>query len=105
MKTNWMITFAALLIVSASYAKENAGIIGGKLCQSQKLAAGDCGPATASVDLDINNVRARIFTGGDMWWDLSAEPKYEIPKSSEDQPENPSSLFAGAIWIGGIDAQ
>ncbi|MBA2407423.1 MAG: hypothetical protein H0V65_05460, partial [Chitinophagales bacterium] len=105
MKTQWMLTIAALLMVSASYAKENVGIIGEKLSQSQKLAAGDCTPAAASIDLDINNVRARIFTGGDMWWDLSGEPKYEVPKSAEGQPENPSSLFAGAIWIGGIDAQ
>ena len=32
-----------------------------------KTAAG-CDPATATIELDINNVRARLMTGGDMWW-------------------------------------
>ncbi len=72
---------------------------------SAKLHAGDCAPATSSIDLDINNIRARIHNGGDMWWDLVNHAKYEVPKSLPGQPENPSSLFAGAVWIGGIDAQ
>ena len=41
--------------------------------------ASDCDPASAQADLDINNVRARILNGGDMWWDLS-NARYEIPK-------------------------
>jgi hypothetical protein len=56
-----------------------------------------CSPSTASADLDIGNVRARILVGGDMWWDLS-NPKYEVPKNSGKH-----SLFAGALWIGGTD--
>jgi hypothetical protein len=28
---------------------------------------------------------------------LNNDAKYEIPKSLEGQPENPSSLFAGAV--------
>ncbi|MBL7914082.1 MAG: hypothetical protein JNL49_03480 [Bacteroidia bacterium] len=57
-----------------------------------------CAPTTAQADLDINNVRTTILVGGDMWWDLTSA-KYEIPKGS-----NKHSLYAGSLWIGGIDA-
>lgn len=66
-----------------------------------KAAAANCVPATAKVDLDINNVRAQLMTGGDMWWDIGAEEaRYEVPKGS-----NKHSLFAGSVWVGGYDAQ
>jgi hypothetical protein len=45
-------------------------------------------------------VKARINNGGDMWWDLMNEAKYVVPKTG-----NVSSLFAGALWIGGLDVQ
>lgn len=56
-----------------------------------------CHPAQALVDLDINNVRAAILTGGDLWWDLS-QATYEIPKGSRKH-----SIFSGGLWIGGVD--
>lgn len=62
----------------------------------QTLAS--CTPAFAKTDLDINNVRTTIMTGGDMWWDL-ANPKYEVPKGSGTH-----SVFGGSLWIGGLDA-
>ncbi|HET6243485.1 MAG: T9SS type A sorting domain-containing protein [Bacteroidetes bacterium] len=61
------------------------------------LAAG-CAVASASRDLDLNNVRALIHTGGDMWWDLVGSPRYEIPKGSGNH-----SMFSGALWMGGVD--
>ncbi|MBI1221581.1 MAG: hypothetical protein GC180_03170 [Bacteroidetes bacterium] len=68
----------------------------------QRKAAG-CLPATAQVDIDVNNVRARILNGGDMWWDLNSVAKYEIPKVTDQNTIRKNSLFAGAIWIGGLD--
>jgi len=62
-----------------------------------KVAAG-CDPSNSQTDLDVNNVRATIMGGGDMWWNLN-DPQYEIPKGG-----NRHSLFAGALWIGGVDA-
>lgn len=59
----------------------------------------ECVQATASADLDINNVRAKILNGGDLWWDLVKFPCYEVPKGS-----GKNSLFAGTLWIGGLDA-
>lgn len=65
--------------------------------QPQTLATG-CSPGTASADLDLSNVRARILQAGDMWWDLS-NAIYEVPKNSGKH-----SMFAGSLWIGGVDA-
>ena len=62
----------------------------------------DCDPATQSADLDVNNVRTKILNGGDMWWDLSSA-RYEIPKIEDLNTVRKNSLFAGAIWIGGLD--
>lgn len=60
-----------------------------------------CKPAENAIDLDINNVRARLMTGGDMWWDIgTAEARYEVPKGTRK-----NALFAGSVWIGGYDAQ
>lgn len=66
-----------------------------------KTTAAQCNPGTANIDLDINNVRARLMTGGDMWWDRgTGTARYEVPKGS-----GKNSLFAGSIWVGGYDAQ
>ncbi|OFY62974.1 MAG: hypothetical protein A3H98_01770 [Bacteroidetes bacterium RIFCSPLOWO2_02_FULL_36_8] len=64
---------------------------------SRTFIAGCASPA-AQEYLEINNVRAMLLTGGDMWWDGLANPHYEIPKGSGKM-----SLFTGAIWIGGVD--
>ena len=66
-----------------------------------KTTAAGCQPATAAIDLDINNVRARLMTGGDMWWNIGeGVAAYEIPKGS-----GKSSQFAASCWIGGFDQQ
>lgn len=66
-----------------------------------KKIKGDCVPATAKTYLDINNVRATLLNGGDMWWDLE-QAGYVVP-NTENPDTEVSSIFAGAIWMGGID--
>jgi len=67
---------------------------------TNRVAAEACLPATSQKDLDVNNVRARILGGGDMWWDQGLGlARYEVPKGS-----GVNSLFASSLWIGGIDA-
>lgn len=63
----------------------------------------DCNPAVAQIDMAINNVRARLTTGGDVWWNLS-DGRYVVPKVpiGSGLPEV-SSIFAGAVWLGGYD--
>ncbi|MEL6986228.1 MAG: hypothetical protein AAGK97_00200 [Bacteroidota bacterium] len=62
----------------------------------------DCNPSRAAIDQNINNVRARLLAGGDVWWDLS-DGKYIVPNVDPESglPEV-SSLFAGSVWLGGI---
>ena len=69
---------------------------------SYKTEAANCNAGISKFDIQINNVRARLLTGGDMWWDLSSLPKYEVPKGDGTHPL--CSIFAGAIWISGLDA-
>lgn len=79
-------------------AKENVGTFDSNTQNSLARVAADCTPSQAMTDLNINNVRTTIMGGGDMWWNLS-DARYEIPKNS-----NKHSMFAGALWIAGIDA-
>ena len=71
-----------------------------KSVSNLKETTAGCGPASAYDWLDINNVRARINSGGDMWWDLpgGVGSKYYIPKAG-----TATSIFSGALWIGGLD--
>src|SRR6187455_159021 len=62
------------------------------------ISQSQCNIPIAQADLDINNVRTTILVGGDMWWDLS-NPKYEVPVGT-----GKNSLYAGCLWIGGVDA-
>ncbi|MEP7195562.1 MAG: hypothetical protein ABI851_03530 [Saprospiraceae bacterium] len=63
----------------------------------------NCSPASKQIDQEINNVRARLLNGGDVWWDLS-KGRYIVPKieAGSGKPEV-SSLFAGGVWVGGLD--
>ena len=104
-KLKFKISFVAALVFSgAAIANVNLPNVSQSPANSHRVAAGDCAPATSQIDLNINNVRARIMNGGDMWWDLVGTARYIIPKveTGSGQPEV-SSLFAGAIWIGGYD--
>ena len=64
-----------------------------------QLIGGGCLDPSSEAELDIGNVRANILGGGDMWWNLT-EARYEVPKN-----EGVHSLFAGSLWIGGMDDQ
>ena len=51
------------------------------------------------ADLDINNVRARHWASGSMWFDpFGSEPHYEIPKGS-----NQTMFFSFDFWFGAVD--
>ena len=102
MKNIFRTLFVALLITSAvipgkaeMYKYEQTGNKG----QRAQTAAG-CTPSSSFEWLDINNVRTRINSGGDMWWDLPAGTgsKYYIPSNG-----SATSLFAGSLWIAGVD--
>ena len=98
-----LIATAAVFAFSYSaQARENVGVRVATSQNQLKSVMALCAPAAAKEDLDINNVRATILTGGDMWWDLD-NGKYLVPKPADNQ-NGPTSLFAGSLWIGGFDA-
>jgi hypothetical protein len=96
-----IVLLALLGVGGAASARENVGAKRPANLQLKSTAAG-CQPATQSIDLDINNVRARLMTGGDMWWNQGGSDRaaYEIPKGSGKH-----SQFAASCWIGGYDQQ
>lgn len=60
--------------------------------------AAACAPAQGRTDLEWNNVRARIETGGSMWQDrATSRAAYEVPKDG-----GVSSIYSGALWMGGL---
>ncbi|MCF8227395.1 MAG: T9SS type A sorting domain-containing protein [Bacteroidales bacterium] len=87
----------SFIIVNTGHAEKYIGAPSKSNAQLKEASAG-CSPATSYRFLDINNVRARINTGGDMWWDLQDISQYFIPKEG-----TATSLFASALWIGGLD--
>ncbi len=103
-RTFKMFALAGLILAfNVTFAAENVGESGKVAVGSNKTTAADCEAAESQFDLEINNVRARLLNGGDVWWNLS-NAQYEVPKI--DPPGSaPSvhSLFAGALWISGID--
>ncbi|MCB0704255.1 MAG: T9SS type A sorting domain-containing protein [Saprospiraceae bacterium] len=53
---------------------------------------------SASAQLDVNNVNAEVRIG-DLWFNDN-EGRYVVPK---DDPNQITSIFAGGLWMGGID--
>ena len=95
----WMIVFVLLVFVTQIRSEEyHWG--DNKQGSNLKQTTAGCSPASAYDWLDINNVKARINTGGDMWWDLpgGVGSKYFIPKNG-----TATSMFSGSLWIGGLD--
>jgi len=92
-----VIILGFLLTVNTTRAEQYHYKSGTPPVVKQTLAAG-CVPGANFKWLEINNVRTRINTGGDMWWDFEVA-QYEIPKGSKKM-----SMFSAALWIGGIDA-
>ncbi len=71
-----------------------------KSTESIKSTAAGCSAPSGFRFLHVNNVRARINTGGDMWWDLPGGigGQYYVPANG-----SATSLFSGSLWIGGLD--
>ncbi|MDO8897317.1 MAG: hypothetical protein Q7V19_06675, partial [Bacteroidales bacterium] len=89
-----------LLSVNQAFAREFLYEKGQKSTYPLKQTTAGCSPSSAFEWLDVNNVRARVNAGGDMWWDLpgGTGAKYYIPKAG-----SATSIFAGSLWIGGTD--
>jgi hypothetical protein len=98
-KTSFLLVSLGLSL--ALSAKENIPGTGGaghrNANSGNNSVMGGCVAGTTQQEILLNNVRTRILTDGDMWWDFAASvAKYEIPKGS-----NSYAMFAGSLWFGG----
>jgi hypothetical protein len=95
--------FAMLLFLTNVYSRRNMD--GNKGGGKNPTPAAGCSAAIAIESLQLNNVRARLEnTGGGMWQDrANGIADYEIPKRSSNDDPKFSSIYAGALWMGGQD--
>lgn len=101
-KQNQLLLIAVFLIGSIGMANaertKGAKNASAKTSQSKGLAAG-CDPPATSIQLDLNNVRTLVHSGGDMWGNLATNVSaYEIPKGG-----GVHALYRGSLWMGGVD--
>lgn len=102
------LTIAAIAAIAAadSAAHERQGSGGGMALNTGHAKAEPCAPSTSVTRLWVNNVRTLVETGGIMWINRSAgDGSYEVPAPQGSDPEIQlaSSLYAGALWMGGYD--
>ena len=103
MKNIERLLFVALLILGVTIPGKAEVYVGhgnqSRGTKDLKQTTAGCSPANAYEWLNINNVRTRYNSGGDMWWDLGGiGAQYYIPANG-----SATSLFAGALWIAGVD--
>ena len=95
-----LLVFITLFFSIYLSSKESeTSIIKNEKNSTAQIIGANCLDPTSSIELDIGNVRATILGGGDMWWNLT-DARYEIPKDG-----GVHSLFAGSLWVGGLDDQ
>jgi hypothetical protein len=103
LQQSWLLILLGLLTTTATFAHidpNNTGQRPGTRPVTNTVNFREsCDNAIQQIDQAINNVRARLTTGGDVWWDGN-NGRYVIPKPPPGVPEV-SSIFAGAVWIGG----
>lgn len=96
----------ALASTTSLFSKEKAAVeLGGNTAGSAgNRVMANCVAPDASRELWWNNVRTILFSGGDMWWDRkgTGNAYYYVP-AVQNRNTGASSLFAGSIWLGGID--
>ena len=92
------LVLVCLLLQNSLFAREYVGATK-KTTKSAKAETGveRCRRAQGSAELSINNVRARINTGGNMWYDGNTA-RYYVPKDGSS-----TAMFCAALWIGGQD--
>ncbi|MGZ3940671.1 MAG: T9SS type A sorting domain-containing protein [Bacteroidia bacterium] len=98
MKTS---TFKSVLLTVSvgicltAQARENVNDGQGHRLGNSGEVLSNCTAGKTQTELKLNDVRTRILTDGDMWWDLN-NARYEVPKGS-----NSMAQFAGSLWFGG----
>jgi hypothetical protein len=88
-----LLSLVVLFVTQKSFAEEQQNVNS----QNLKASAAGCSAGGSFAFLDINNIRARINTGGDMWWNFD-RAEYYVPANTQQ-----TSMFSASLWIGGLD--
>ncbi len=100
------VCLAATLSLAGTHSFARALTVNGQThaaATSYKTEANDCNLPTSQFSMDINNVRATLLTAGDNWFDVPvSSAAYEVPKG-ERGVANAQAIYAGAIWVSGLD--
>lgn len=101
-KTLWMAVLLVLVSWSASAHIPDYVRSAGRTSKKAEYR-GVCASSRSQIDMEINNVRARLLGGGDCWWDFN-DGRYIVPKVDVATGQREvSSIFAGSVWLGGKD--
>lgn len=100
MRNIFRILFVSLFLLTISHSgiAEKYKFGDYKDTKAIKSTAAGCLDPSGFRFIQVNNVRARINTGGDMWWNLDNVSQYYIPAATSK-----TSVFSGSLWIGGLD--
>ncbi len=98
------ISLFAVLVISSAHKPNITPRVNSKGEKNLPVSLrADCATSRSAFDMSINNVRARLLGGGDVWWDLN-DGKYIVPNvDPASGKQEVSSIFAGAVWLGGYD--
>ncbi|MBI2280560.1 MAG: T9SS C-terminal target domain-containing protein [Bacteroidetes bacterium] len=107
--TKLVLACVALLAFGSLHARmanNNTNGNGNKGGGNNPTPTAGCSPAVALASLEFNNVRARIdATGGSMFQDrANSIAAYNVPKQNSENDPLYTALYAGSLWIGGVDA-
>ena len=92
-----IIILPLFLIAVSSYAYKNEPVGKTSSNTAVRTKAAGCGPATTTENMQFNNVKSLIETGGSLWQNrATSDAAYFVPKN-----QNVSVLYAGALWMGG----
>lgn len=98
-----ILSFVLPLAVSNTFSQNlsrQKAVLSNLNSNNRNLAAG-CLPAKARNELNINNVRAQIWSDGQNWSEREGEG-YIVPKVSQGET-GVGCLYSGGLWIGGLD--
>ncbi len=84
------------------YLKRLAALVLAVLVLTPDAQAQNCSVTGSAVaDLAVNNVRARLYNNGGLFW-KGAGNVYNVPAVQPGQPLTPNAIFASGIWVGGL---
>ena len=96
-----MVTAMTLAMPSFAYYKERDKSDDGKGSNQNGFnGKANCAPATATLNMEFNNVRAVLNTNGVLFRDFRNNGKagYEVPKV--DIGIKRTAIYAAALWMG-----